>query len=136
MASPQYLGKKGHPKHPNELIDHECSLYSPTDNPRRWYFSEEGKTTSVVVDGRFQCDDGDIILDMVLAGGGITLLPYWMVHEQLAAGKLVLLLTDYTVPPGDIKMVYPDRKHLPLKTRYFLDFMVEQTDAHPGFVRR
>jgi DNA-binding transcriptional LysR family regulator len=133
VAAPAYLEKHGRPKHPNELVDHECMLYSPAENPRRWYFKDKGKTISVIVNGRFQCDDGDIILDMVLSGNGMTILPYWMVYEQLDSGELALLLADFAMPPGDIKMVYPDRKHLPLKTRYFLDFMAEQGKEHPAF---
>jgi DNA-binding transcriptional LysR family regulator len=135
VGSPKYLGQHGRPKHPNDLVDHECSLYSPLENPRRWPFVEKGKVVTVSVGGRFQCDDGVIILDMVLAGGGLTLLPYWMVLKQLARGELELLLEDFALPSGDIKMVYPDRKHLPLKTRSFLDFMTEQAEAYPRFDR-
>jgi len=133
VASPAYLEQYGRPEHPNDLVNHDCPLYSPADNPRRWHFKDKGKTISVIIDGRFQCDDGDIILDMVLSGKGVTRLPYWLVHEQLNSGTLELLLADHAMPSGDIKMIYPDRKHLPLKTRYFLDFMAEKTQSHPGF---
>ena len=133
VASPGYLEKHGRPKHPNDLVNHDCPLYSPSDNPRRWHFRDKGKTISVMINGRFQCDDGDIILDMVMSGYGVTRLPYWLVHEQLSNGKLEMLLSEYAMPSGAIKMVYPDRKHLPLKTRYFIDFMAEQTKSHPAF---
>lgn len=133
VVSPQYLDTRGYPGHPNELINHECLLYSPVDNPRRWQFLEDGKTLNVVVNGKFQCDNGDVILDMVKAHQGMSLLPHWMVHEELKTGVLVSLLDEFAMPPGDIKMVYPDRRHLPLKTRCFLDFMVEQINLHPAF---
>ena len=132
-ATPEYLAKHGVPSHPNDLIDHECLLYSPVDNPRRWYFKEGHKTMSVIVNGRFQCDNGNLILDMALASKGITMLPYWMMHSNVSRGDLVLLLPEYAMPATNIKMVYPDRKHLPLKTRSFLDFMAKQTKNHPAF---
>ena len=133
VATPQYLATNGKPLHPSELESHECLLYSPANNPRRWYFNEAGKTMSIVVNGKFQCDDGDVIRDMVLADRGISLLPHWMIYDRLKSGELELLLEDYAMPAGDMRLVYPDRKHLPLKTRYFLDFMVEHTENHPAF---
>ena len=133
VATPAYLDRHGRPEHPNDLVDYECSLYSLADNPRRWYFREDQKTISVIVNGRFQSDNGDVILDMVLAGSSLCMLPYWLVHEQLGSGELELLLKDYAMPAGDIKMVYPDRKHLPLKTRSFLDFIAKQAKSYPGF---
>ena len=132
VASPEYIEKHGQPTHPKELETHDCLLYSPANNPRRWQFFEAGKTFGVFVNGKFQCDDGELILDMVLGGFGISLLPYWVVHEKLASGELKLLLEDFVLPLTDIKMVYPDRKHLPLKTRCFLDFMVEKIVEHPA----
>lgn len=133
VATPDYIAKHGQPQHPNELEHHECLLYSPADNPRRWHFNENGKTLHVIVDGKFQCDNGDVILDMVLAHSGLSLMPYWIVHNELSRGELTLLLAEYATPAGDINMVYPERKHLPLKTRCFLDFMTEKTQSHPAF---
>lgn len=131
VAAPNYLEKNGQPNHPSDLEQHECLLYSPTNNPRRWKFSREGKVMSVIVDGKFQCDDGDVMLDMVLAGYGMSLLPYWLVHEKVASGELQVLLDNFSLPAIDMKMVYPDRKHLPWKTRCFLDFMAENIHEHP-----
>lgn len=133
IAAPEYLEKHGNPQHPNELETHECLLYSPLDNPRRWVFNDHGKTLGIVVNGKFQCDNGEVILDMVLAGQGLAMLPYWMVYEEVKRSGLQLLLAEYALSAGDLKMVYPERKHLPLKTRCFLDFMAEHTQAHPAF---
>ncbi len=133
VATPAYLQQYGEPQHPTELEAHECLLYSPVNNPRRWLFNENGKTLSLVVKGKFQCDNGEVILDMALAGCGLALLPYWMIHEALQRTELRLLLAQYAMPAGDLKMIYPERKHLPLKTRCFLDFMAEHTRGHPAF---
>ncbi|MGB0848172.1 MAG: LysR substrate-binding domain-containing protein [Thiolinea sp.] len=133
IATADYLLQRGTPEHPEELEAHECLLYSPLENPRSWVFNEGGKTFRVAVNGKFQCDNGEVILDMVMAGQGLALLPYWMVYEELQRGGLQLLLPEYAMPAGDLKMVYPERKHLPLKTRFFLDFMAEHTQEHPAF---
>ena len=75
-------------------------------------------------------------------------MKYWLLRitASVDLGRLVLspllrefmqiypdIRIDYAMPPGDLKMVYPDRKHLALKTRCFLDFMAEQAATHPAF---
>lgn len=133
VATPAYLRQHGRPGHPSELADHECLLYSLSTNPRRWFFDEDGRTISVLVNGKFQCDDGDAILDMVLADQGISMMPFWMMHHELHCQQLEVILAEFTLPAVAMRMVYPDRKHLPLKTRTFLDFMAAQANEHPAF---
>jgi len=133
VATPAYLQRHSQPNHPTELEHHECLLYSPSSNPRSWLFNDAGKTLKVIVGGKFQCDDGDVILDMALANEGITQLPYWMVYRELERGDLIRLLAPYAMPATNMKMLYPERKHLALKTRCFLDFMADYSQTHPAF---
>lgn len=58
-----------------------------------------------------------------LAGGGVALLPEWMVREALDAGTLVTILPEYTFARQGIYAFYPDARHVPAKVRTFIDFM-------------
>ncbi len=132
VASPAYLNQHGVLKVPNDLRNHRCLVYSVQKNPHIWVFTVKRKKIKVPVNGRFLCNNGDILLQMVLAGEGVCFLPYWVIQESLERGNLQVVLPDYALSSVQLNMVYPARKHLPLKTRYFLDFMANKAKQHPG----
>ena len=49
----------------------------------------------------------------------------WEVGEDLQSGRLVSVLDDWAAPPVGIYAVFPERRHLPLKVRAFVDFLKE-----------
>ena len=56
----------------------------------------------------------------------------WEVEAEIAAGLLVPVLDEFAAPPNGIYAVFPQRKHLPLRVRLWLDFLKTQY-ARPGF---
>ena len=61
---------------------------------------------------------------LAVAGMGIHLEPDFIVAPDVRAGRLVTLLPDYTPPSIDIYAAYPSRRHLSMKVRAFVDFLV------------
>ena len=61
-----------------------------------------------------------------MEGLGITLLPDFAVEEGLADGRLVKVLEDYERAPLTLFALYPSRRHVPAKTRTFLEYLLDQ----------
>ena len=131
VAAPQYLAEQGTPRRPQELAHHNCLIYSRLDSVNHWHFTRRGRDYPVTVTGNLQCDNGDTLLEAAVAGLGLIVLPHWMIHSQLKSGELEVVMADYNPPPLPIQVVYPQRRHLPLKVRCFVDFLREQFAANP-----
>jgi DNA-binding transcriptional LysR family regulator len=131
IASPQYLERYGTPERPEELIDHNCIVYSQLGTLNTWHFSYEGDDIPVHINGNFQCDNGDTILEAAAAGVGFAVLPYWMIHSHLDSGQLEVVLRDFKPLPLPVQAVYPQRRYLPLRVRCFIDFLMEKFAESP-----
>ncbi len=73
--------------------------------------------------GPLDCSDGQVLHDWCLAGYGIAWRSTWEVESEIAAGLLVPVLEDFAAPPNGIYAVFPQRKHLPLRVRLWIDFL-------------
>ena len=131
VASPEYLAQQGRPRKPAELAHHNCLVYSRLDSINHWHFTRRGRDYPVTVTGSLQCDNGDTLLEAAVAGLGMIVLPHWMIHLQLASGQLEIVMDDYRPPPLPIHAVYPQRRHLPLKVRCFVDFIADEFADDP-----
>ena len=67
-----------------------------------------------------------------LAGFGIAWRSSWEVETEVAAGTLVPVLEQFAGPPNGIFAVFPQRRHLPLRVRLWIDFLKHHY-ARPGF---
>ena len=78
------------------------------------------------------CADGQVLHDWCLAGHGIAWRSTWEVEAEIASGTLVEVLAEYAAPPNGIYAVFPQRKHLPLRVRLWIDFLKHHY-ARPDF---
>ncbi|WP_299794954.1 LysR family transcriptional regulator [uncultured Shewanella sp.] len=131
VASSQYLEMQGEPTEPEALRRHNCLVYSLLKSVNIWHFRYNEKDISVPVNGNFQCDNGDAILEMVLKGGGLAQLPMWMVEEHLSAGRLKLVMPEYVVQPLPFNAIFPQSRYVPLKVRAFIDFIKLKLQQNP-----
>jgi DNA-binding transcriptional LysR family regulator len=131
VATPRYLQHHGTPKHPSELVRFDClTLSSDASQTRGWAFQlpvpgEPGATeiTHLRPGGPLDCSDGQVLREWCLAGYGIAWRSTWEVEADIAAGRLVAVLEDYAAPPNGIYAVFPQRKHLALRVRLWIDFL-------------
>ena len=131
LASPAYLEKAGTPRKPDDLSEHNCLIYSRLSSVNIWKFNRKGREYSVAVRGNLQCDNGDTLLEAAISGLGLLVLPYWMVHKQLASGELLEVIPDFKPASLPIHVVYPERRYLPLKVRSFVEFLTEEFERNP-----
>ena len=144
VATPRYLQTRGTPKQPSELAKFDClTLSSDASQTRGWAFRVPrnaqgqqlgGVLTDVVADhdhevvylkpgGPLDCSDGQVLHDWCLAGYGIAWRSTWEVESEIAAGLLVPVLEEFAAPANGIYAVFPQRKHLPLRVRLWIDFL-------------
>lgn len=128
VATPEYVRRHGVPQHPNDLARFDClALSSDASQTRGWAFRvPKGPATEVVhlkPVGPLDCSDGQVLHDWCLAGFGIAWRSTWEVEHEIAAGRLVAVLEEFSAPPNGIYAVFPQRKHLPLRVRLWIDYL-------------
>lgn len=127
VAAPSYLKRAGTPMHPSELARHAClMLSSDASQTRGWVFVVEKQLTHLRPSGRLDCSDGQVLHDWCLAGLGLAWRSTWEVEADIAAGRLQPVLNDYAAPPNGIYAVFPQRKHLALRVRLWIDFIKQR----------
>ncbi len=126
VAAPSYLKRAGTPRHPAELMRHEClTLSSDASQTRGWAFRIDGQVQHLRPSGRLDCSDGQVLHDWCRQGLGLAWRSTWEVAAAIGAGELVSVLDDFAAPPNGIFAVLPQRKHLPLRVRLWIDFLKE-----------
>lgn len=130
VASPKYLEQYGTPQSPESLVNHRCMTHTIVGN-YLWQFTRAAETTKIEISSHFSTNDASILLHAALAGSGITMQPTYLANDYIRAGKLIPLLSDWTVPEMAINALYPSRRHLPAALRELLDFLVKRFEAAP-----
>ena len=124
VAAPAYLKRAGVPQHPGELGRHEClTLSSDASQTRGWAFSLDGQVSHLRPSGRLDCSDGQVLHTWCLQGQGLAWRSTWEVEADIASGALVSVLDAFAAPPNGIYAVVPQRKHLPLRVRLWIDYL-------------
>jgi DNA-binding transcriptional LysR family regulator len=128
-ASPAYLHSHSRPRTPKDLAGHNC-LFRTGHN--QWRFRGGRRSLSVRVRGNYSADTAELLRHAALAGLGITMLPSFVIGEDLAAHRLVPLLPSYALEPSALFAVYANQLHLSPNVRAFVDFLVEVTPRLAG----
>ncbi len=129
VASPNYLQKWTIPEQPKQLISHNCLLFPRNGYNLNWLFKQNNKISEVTIKGKHLLTQSSAIKQCTLNGMGISLLPDWLIQEEVNAGKLIHLFQNYEVTAtdynGSVWMLYPSREYLPNKVKLIRDFLVE-----------
>ncbi len=131
VASPAYLAEHGIAHSPAELSAHNCLSLG---QQRGWALRQTptGEVANYKVSGTFECNDGAVLHAWALASKGLAWRSMWEVGDDLRSGDLVSLLDDYAAPSVGIYAVFPQRRHLPLRVRLFID-QLKNTFGNPGY---
>lgn len=124
-ASPGYLAAHGTPAHPRELAAHAVFAYSYFASGDEWSFDGPQGRVGVRVSPRMHTNSGDTCRAAALEDQGVILQPDFLVGPDLARGTLVELMPEYRSIELGIHAVYATRKHMPMKTRRLIDFLVD-----------
>src|SRR5690625_3951226 len=122
VAAPAYLKARGTPQTPDDLAGHSCLSYQAEAREEVWELSRGASHRRHKADGTFSANNGDFLAQLALEGAGIALLPRFIVEEDLAAGRLVDTLSDWSAPEVWLTFYYPPYEQLPLRVATLSDF--------------
>ena len=123
IASPAYLAEHGTPRHPSELVHHECLTYTMLSVQQTWTFDIEGVPTAFPVRARLNANNGEALTQASVQGLGIGLQPDFIVEDVLASGEVVEILTDFVSPELGIYAMLPSNRQVPFRVRVLMDYL-------------
>ena len=123
MGSPKYLNRMGHPKHPKDLLAHNCVRLRVGENELydRWEFETKGKEFQVEVNGSLILNDSALVLNAGLDGSGLIYFPEDLARDKISAGRLEVVLDQYAAISEGFFLYYPKRSQVLPKLRAFID---------------
>lgn len=131
VASPGYLVRRGTPRTPADLQHHDCLLLVPNVHRLRgWRLfraDQPEQSETLTLDAVLQSNHTDTLMRAALDGAGITATSTELAAPHMASGALVRVLSPWIIGRLVLYAALPSRKHLPQRTRVFLDYLSEQT---------
>ncbi|MGA8138984.1 MULTISPECIES: LysR family transcriptional regulator [Pseudomonas] len=129
-ASPAYLREHPAPQRVEDLSRHNCLTHSYFGKSL-WHFKQDGEQVSVPVQGNISANEASTLMQAVIAGAGISMLPTYQAGAYIKRGELVRLLPQAEPILMNIYAVYASRKHMPATLRSMLDFLVRRFPEVP-----
>ena len=121
-ASPRYLDRRGTPRSIDGLKQHACLRYLRAGRPFPFTFADG---TRFVPEGPFDTDDAQYLIDAALEGAGITRFMRLAIENDLANGRLRIVLPEIPLVTESVHVLHPFGRQLPLRVRVFIDFLVD-----------
>ncbi|KWR76392.1 LysR family transcriptional regulator [Cupriavidus sp. IDO] len=129
VATPGYLARAGTPKTLDDLHRHECIQFDVPSSGRRlpWTFRLEGEDIDIATTGSYSCSE-DILgcATLVRMGAGLFQTYRFVVESDLREGTLVEVLTEFGGTSRPFVLLYPHARHMSLRVRAFVDYLVEK----------
>jgi len=130
-ASSEYLKKHGVPSTPEELAAHKILQYDAPTGNRLTLTAPDGIEHKLQLEPYMLANNGDFLMTMAKSHHGITLLPTFIAWQALATQALVPVMQGYQLPQMHAYAIYPANRHLPLKVRSLIDFLVNRFGSNP-----
>ena len=121
-ATPAYLQAHGTPQAPDDLLHHDCIVGWRNGTRKTWMLKDEkGQTHEHEVRVKHEVGDGEMLLNLTLAGGGLAQLPTWLVQTPVEQGLLVPVLEACAGAEMPIHVIWPRTRYLQPKVRMVVD---------------
>ncbi|SFP17362.1 DNA-binding transcriptional regulator, LysR family [Cohaesibacter marisflavi] len=122
VGSPEYFAQHARPEHPNDLLQHHCinMRFSGSGELFPWEFEKDGNAFRVRVPSRFIVSGAQIAKNATITGMGLCYMPQDLVEKDLAEGKLISVLDEWTVPLAEHHVYYPSRSYQTTALSLFL----------------
>jgi DNA-binding transcriptional LysR family regulator len=145
-AAPSYLARRGHPKHPDDLLQHDGVLPAVSAVRRELTLYRSGtergdaantaatSVTTPTPPAALSTPHIDMLFAAAVAGLGIAGLPSFVAEQALRDGRLERVLPQWRGVSLTLYAAMPTRQHVPARTRAFVDFLVQTfggQDADP-----
>lgn len=125
-AAPRYLERRGTPEHPDDLRAHDCLSYGHLATGNQWKLTGLDGDHWIPIPWTLCTNNAEVLRDVAVKGRGIALLPTFIAGADLQRGTLRSVLAGYKAPELSLYAIYPPNRHLSVKVRVFIDFLVER----------
>jgi DNA-binding transcriptional LysR family regulator len=125
-ASPSYLQRRGTPQRPSDLREHDCLTYGHLATGKQWKLTGPDGEHWISIPWTLCTNNAEVLCDAAVRGRGIALLPTFIAAAELRRGSLQTILESYEAPEISIYAIYPETRHLSVKVRVFIDFLIER----------
>ncbi|RZI43637.1 LysR family transcriptional regulator [Herbaspirillum sp. HC18] len=132
-ASPEYLARRGTPRTPQDLLNHDCLVYQGAPAVRSgWRYIAGNREVSLNVNGRCRVNNSEALLQLALDGMGIVLFPTYILGHHLKSGRLKLILPDSVANPDtSLYATYLPNRYMQPKVRAFIDHLIAYFGPQP-----
>lgn len=130
-ASPSYLARRGVPLTPQDLSKHNCLDYTFMNTQGVWHLADSDGDLAIPVSGTLRINDDEALSQAVLGGLGLAVLPTFIVGKNLQEGRLIEVLQGHVPTDRFIYAVHLPNRHLPLKVRAFIEFLLHRFGPTP-----
>jgi DNA-binding transcriptional LysR family regulator len=120
VASPAYLARRGVPRTPADLLEHDGIIYGQGSGGQEWLFRRGTSETSVYLRTRLKFSAAEGVREAVLAGQGFAIASRWMFAPELKSRELKSILDEWTLPAMDLWVIYPSGRLTSAKARAFI----------------
>jgi DNA-binding transcriptional LysR family regulator len=112
VASPEYLSAHATPRTPQDLVGHDCINHrqASAGGLYAWEFGKDGREVRVRVDGQLIFNTSYAMIDAAVSGYGIAYVPESLVVDEIASGRLVQILDDWSPMFPGYYLYYPSRR--------------------------
>jgi len=126
-ASPEYIAQQGEPLTAEDITQHTCIIDSNFRVGKQWPIVDpEGQTTSIEVNSNVAVNSPRAVKEIAIAGGGIGMIPRFIIESELQKGVLKEILPGYKTLEFGLFAIYPHRRYLSKKVRCFIDFLMDE----------
>ena len=126
-AAPAYLEKRGTPRTPADLAQHDAITFVGMTPQREWSFDGKGQVVAPRI--RLEVNSADVAIAAAVAGGGLTRVLSYQAAQALRAKRLALVLSEFEPPALPIHIVHAEGRRAPAKLRAFVDFAASRLRA-------
>ncbi|MCJ9430585.1 LysR family transcriptional regulator [Kordiimonas marina] len=134
FAAPDYLARHGVPQTPHDLVNHKCLLLRfPGSRQFRWRFEGPDGGYELALSGTLDSTSGAVLKDWALMGAGLIMKDYFEVADEVARGKLKIVLAGHMPTDSYLSALYPYDRYTPPRVRAFIDFLAAEVKADPRF---
>jgi len=136
VASPDYLARHGTPQCPEDLVNHDGLRYTNIPRQHFWQFTATGgREFSPDVPDRLTANNGALLTEAAVNGLGVTVQPSFIVHRELADGRLQTILDAWPIPSESMYAVFPPGRYQSRRVRELADFLVGRFGDEPYWDR-
>jgi DNA-binding transcriptional LysR family regulator len=126
-ASPKYIERRGVPREPSDLSEHDCVVFRPTNGKATWDLSRADGTAALIeVTGPIATDDMSFVRKAVLAGAGVGVLPTFLCGRAEHAGKLVRVLDGWSLNGAVLHLAYPSARFVPQRVVVLREYLLRE----------